>query len=318
MKLLTSHNSTTPAPSHYHPNDSFTLEKVAYSISFGVKNELHKTTNMLSPGPGNYAINNSRGCKNVKFGTGKRESLECKSTKYVPGPGAYKITENKNSSSHKFIFSKGKREGILNKSFAPGPGNYVIKGIFGNEGTKPTMQGRPTSAPKEGRMPGPGAYNPNKKTNAPSYKISMQTRKDVLNSNMHVPGPGQYKSDSFTFASNMTKAPKWKIGKDKRDNIKLNLSVPGPGTYGVKTTIGEGPKTQLSMKLPGIKSKVNVPGPGAYNSNPNVLFKSSQKAGIGKGERNGREFKKNSVPGPDAYQKQSMIIDGPKYGYIIN
>lgn len=106
------------------------------------------------------------------------------------------------------------------------------------------------------------------------------------------------------------------MGKDKREQKMLNISQPGPGTYIVNTTVGEGPKINLSSKLPEIKQKLCVPGPGAYNANPQYIYRGTLKAGIGLGQRSHNLARICSMPGPDAYQKQEMIRDGPRYGFL--
>jgi Sperm-tail PG-rich repeat len=304
-------HSNSPGPCQYNPSHQCITERTTFNMTFGSKSGNFQNTNMHFPGPGTYTIN-EKPTKGIKFGNEIRDSDFKKSL--VPGPGAYE--HMKIIGTHqKGKIGSSQRDDMNKVANVPGPGQYNFREIVGKEGTKLSLSGRPKSAPKF-HNPGPGAYEPNKKFFVPSYVIKKGLEKPNK-SFLNVPGPGQYTYD-FEKTSLVHKAPNCKIGNDLREKQNLNKSVPGPGQYNMHTSIGEGPKINLAMKLPSIQNKLAVPGPGAYCPDKKKVLQASRVAGIGYGQRG--EYLRNSpnVPGADAYQYRSFIKEGPKFGYTFN
>lgn len=224
----------------------------------------------------------------------------------------------------------------------PGPGSYVSPGKVGREGKKYTMSGRtPAKTFASTPSPGPCAYTPSSRSVEDKAKICWlaslcdkihcsfgKVERSWEGSKMTVvPGPGQY--DTAKKAGVLQSvSPSWgyfsgtntvdRIGTEKRKDETLPRDmVPGPGNYAMKTTVGEGPKTVLGLRLGEKKPTTKVPGPGAYSPNAKTVIEKMPATGMGYGTRGGAmaaEAKKK-VPGPGTYEAKTNMKASPKYGF---
>ena len=251
----------TPGPGSYINPDVFGKDAPKYSMP---KNEHNKTTidkngysnksmflsssNMLTPGPGRYNINegitftkdNSKG---FKLGTQKRDF---KYSNNNPGPGEYSPKQVHKGKTPQYSLGKTKRieteEDInkkMNRVSSPGPGRYnVLEGMSissnVNKNKGFTMSAKPKTI-KPSEVPGPGNYSEKLSsvkgnTSAFSFPRAMKSS----NFDSVTPGPGRYNNNfnSSTISSVIT----LKFGKDSKN--KPNVSeTPGPGQYKIPCSI---------------------------------------------------------------------------------
>merc|ERR1719476_932572 len=127
-------------------------------------------------------------------------------------------------------------------------------------GPKWSLKGRYREGAKaEG--PGPGEYSVSG-TDATSKFLSNKgygfgTSLRDGNDKQRVPGPGSY---AHKRAASVP-SPSYSLTPRRHDRGPSDL--PGPGTYGIKSSLGEGPKYSASVRLPDL-NKNNNPTPWHY------------------------------------------------------
>ena len=300
----------------------------AYGFGKAKKNELNKTDQLITPGPGKYypikiihknpewKIGTSQRPKEsnidnpgpgtyetrFKFPDGPSYSIRTRKSEVIdedqitPGPSSYepKIFDKKSSYTfgHKY---KNKESEIT-----PGPGKYEIRkekdlkvpsSIFGREK-------KFFSSKEADLVPGPGQYNGNIAT------TNIQSR-----STEHLPGPGQYVTYNYNIVSR--KLPDIKIGKAKRFLLDNSLvENPGPGQYdisdGIKYTKLQKPSWKIgtSIRRP-LNEAIETPGPGNYNLTGKIGEGKPQYSMRIKDKEKGDRY---VTPGPGRYNNSEMNL----------
>jgi len=254
------------------------------------------------PGPGAYnsTLNTKKSNPSWRVGTASR-STERKVE--VPGPGTYNSPGKISTNAPRYGFSA--KTAVDFKDFTPGPGAYDAAGSRGFDVKAPSYSFRIKSAhPGQNRVtaPGPGAYDQTSKVGnqkAPSYRIGSSKRDDIVRSGS-TPGPGTYQTRPSTAAD----GPRYGFGSSERDASTGNgRTAPGPGAYTYKGSFDQGGKGHsLVPRRPdsAIFGASRSPGPGAYN--PSASVKAAPAYRIGSAVRDTRDTKERaSTPGPGNY-----------------
>ena len=270
-KKLKQNRPKTPGPGKYNvDNKSFGKDTPKYSMGKRPKEIKVDKEKSLGPGSYNVTIENYEktiGKSSISRHFGKDKRLKYKDNK-VPGVGKYEVTtyydlgknkknqftipkssrsiqvikteENKNAK--KTDNQTGKKN---NKNI---PKFYQIKPLFGNEGTRPTIRGKPKEL-KRVKTPGPGQYNVDvafRKTlkNVPSVSFGLGKKLDFTETakKKNVPGPIYDVNSGFNVKDKnkihsikYIKTPK---KKDKR------FKTPGPGSYYIPCSFANTPSYQ--------------------------------------------------------------------------
>ena len=274
----------------------------AYSIGKAKKNELNKTDQLITPGPGKYhPIKITSKNPEWKIGTSQRPK---ESNLDYPGPGTYNT---------RFKFPDGPRYSIRNKKqetfdedqITPGPSSYSPQ--FNNQKSSYTF-GHKYKTKEPERTPGPGNYEirKDKDLNVPSSIFGREKKFFSSKEGDLAPGPGQYNGN---IATTNIHHPKYTFGREKRVTDKINEN-PGPGTYKhLKYTGYEGKRISMGLKYKS-KSTEQLPGPGQYsNYNYNIVSKKLPDIKIGRAKRFSTDNSWAESPGPGQYNTS----DGVKF-----
>ena len=273
----------------------------AYGFGKAKKNELNKSDQLITPGPGKYQPNNFLTKQPTwKIGTSTRSKLQNLDN---PGPGAYNLRTKFPDGPSYSIATKPKE--FLEKMITPGPAAYrpinLTQSACYSFGHKYKDKSSDMS-------PGPGNYNirTEKDLSVPSSKFGHEKRIGLSGKNKGTPGPGNYNLNNLDNSTNVMH-PKYSFGIEKRITDHNNNN-PGPGSYLHKEYIGkEGSKHSMGLRLKS-KSMDHIPGPGQYESNNyNSVLKKLPDIKIGKAQRFSNINQDN--PGPGQYND----IDNLKY-----
>ena len=266
----------------------------AFKFGKAKKNELNKTDQLITPGPGQYyPIKLIHKNPEWKIGTSQRPK---ESNLDNPGPGSYK-TSFKFPDGPSYSIRNRKKDLIDEDQITPGPATYnpltfnkKISYTFGLKYKK-----------KESEItPGPGNYEIRKEKDlkVPSSIFGHEKKFFGSKEGLLGPGPGQYNGDIDT--TNIHH-PKYSFGREKRVTDKINEN-PGPGTYKhLEYTGKEGKKISIALKYRS-KSTERLPGPGQYASyNYNMVSKKLPDIKIGKAKRFITDNQLAENPGPGQY-----------------
>ena len=260
----------TPGPGKYNTNDKcfgqctpkFSMGQKLKDINFNMKKKI--------PGPGTYTITDSNYEKTIE--TRKTLGFFCKEPKLilpnnkVPGVGKYELTYDSfgTGTKNKFTFNKSSRKIELEKEEINNDENnnqnkkknnkkvkqeyYNIKPLFGNEGIKPLLKGRPKEKIRS-VTPGPGQYEVDKamrKTLKRGPVASFGYGKKVdfgeIAKKKNVPGP-KYNVSSLFDVTDKNKIHTIKFIKKKKSKRKRFLT-PGPGSYYIPCSFANTPLYQ--------------------------------------------------------------------------
>lgn len=182
---------------------------------------------------------------------GPKNSIFSKTTDF-PSPFAYNLDNFANKSSIKsYRFGSDKKLKDI-RSITPGAGYYEHKEIFGKEGKKVSLRGKPKSR-ESNNLLCPGYYNPSIKIIKPNNSNGFKYHKGekyllLKNSN---PSPADYTPEK-NCVSNFKNIPKWSMGNKSLSTSlygrleKIHGNKPAPGDYNLNNSIIEGPKVKKS------------------------------------------------------------------------
>lgn len=263
-KKLKQARPKTPGPGRYNiENESFgkctpkfTMGKRLNDSKFSIKKKV--------PGPGAYNLTEENydktiGKKKIYGYFAKEPKLKYK-TSQNPGVGKYELTYyDIGNNKKKFTIPKSsrkmelKKEEINSKTIENTNNSkkgkiaakyYLIKPLFGNEGTKPLLRGRPKEI-KKFQTPGPGSYDIEKarrKTPAPSFGYGRRMDFQEIERKKNVPGP-KYNLNSDFDITNKKRINTIKYIKSKR-RIDNRYQTPGPGSYNIPCSFANTPLYQ--------------------------------------------------------------------------
>ena len=261
----------TPGPGNYNvTNYTFGKDTPKYSMGKRPKDVQTEAKKQL-PGPGTYTLTDENyektiGKKTISKHFGKEKRLNYKDNN-TPGVGKYEISSYNGigtSKKNQFSFSKSSRMKLSkeeNKSKTnlkdkkgnkkgnkkeEKPQYYQIKPIFGTEGIKPTLKGRPKEKKRQ-KTPGPGEYNienSNYKKNIRTTSLGYGNKLDftAVAKKNNVPGPKYNITSTFNVADknriHTIKYIKYNKKKDK------SFQTPGPGSYNIPCSFANTPYYQ--------------------------------------------------------------------------
>lgn len=265
----------TPGPGKYNANnDSFGQCTPKFSMGKKLK-DMNIYIKKKIPGPGAYNLTEENYEKTIGKRTiygyfSKEPKLALKNNK-VPGVGKYNLSYYSLGKSKKdtFTIPKSSRKMELkkenkNKSFEKNInkedkdiGNnkkgkkikvYSIKSLFGNEGIKPLLKGKPKEI-KKFDIPGPGKYNIEKakkkilkKSPVASFGYGKKIDFVEIAKKKNVPGP-KYNISSIFDIDDKKKIHTIKYIKNKKKN-KERYQTPGPGSYYIPCSFANTPMYQ--------------------------------------------------------------------------
>ena len=274
----------------------------AYGFGKAKKNELNKTDQLITPGPGKYyPIKIIHKNPEWKIGTSQRPK---ESNIDNPGPGTYE-TRFKFPDGPSYSIRTRKREVIDEDQITPGPSSYEPK-IFDKKSSY--TFGHKYKNKESEITPGPGKYEIRKEKDLKVPSSIFGHEKKFFSSKEAdlVPGPGQYNGN---IATTNIHHPKYSFGREKRVTDKINEN-PGPGTYKHLIYTGnEGKRISMGLKYKS-RSTEHLPGPGQYVTyNYNIVSRKLPDIKIGKAKRFLLDNSSVENPGPGQYD----ISDGIKY-----
>ena len=274
----------------------------AYGFGKAKKNELNKTDQLITPGPGKYyPIKIIHKNPEWKIGTSQRPK---ESNIDNPGPGTYE-TRFKFPDGPSYSIRTRKREVIDEDQITPGPSSYEPK-IFDKKSSY--TFGHKYKNKESEITPGPGKYEIRKEKDLKVPSSIFGREKKFFSSKEAdlVPGPGQYNGN---IATTNIHHPKYSFGREKRVTDKINEN-PGPGTYKHLIYTGnEGKRISMGLKYKS-RSTEHLPGPGQYVTyNYNIVSRKLPDIKIGKAKRFLLDNSSVENPGPGQYD----ISDGIKY-----
>ena len=274
-KKLKQKRPKTPGPGRYNVNDNF-FGKDTPKYSMGKRPKEIKIDKTKTLGPGSYTITtenyeNTIGKRTISRHFGKDKRLKYKENT-IPGVGKYEVTSyydlGKNQ-KNKFTIPKSSRflqttkteENNKNKKADTKtdtkkdtkdnkniPNYYQIKPLFGNEGTKPSIRGKPKERKRE-KTPGPGQYDVDKAITktlraAPSVSFGHGKKLDFtdLAKKKNVPGPIYDVNSGFNVKDkSRIHTIKYSKTQKKKDN---KFQTPGPGSYYIPCSFANTPDYQ--------------------------------------------------------------------------
>ena len=274
----------------------------AYGFGKAKKNELNKTDQLITPGPGKYyPIKIIHKNPEWKIGTSQRPK---ESNIDNPGPGTYE-TRFKFPDGPSYSIRTRKREVIDEDQITPGPSSYEPK-TFDKKSSY--TFGHKYKNKESEITPGPGKYEIRKEKDlkVPSNIFGHEKKFFSSKEADLVPGPGQYNGN---IATTNIHHPKYSFGREKRVTDKINEN-PGPGTYKHLIYTGnEGKRISMGLKYKS-RSTEHLPGPGQYVTyNYNIVSRKLPDIKIGKAKRFLLDNSLVENPGPGQYD----ISDGIKY-----
>ena len=274
----------------------------AYGFGKAKKNELNKTDQLITPGPGKYyPIKIIHKNPEWKIGTSQRPK---ESNIDNPGPGTYE-TRFKFPDGPSYSIRTRKREVIDEDQITPGPSSYEPK-TFDKKSSY--TFGHKYKNKESEITPGPGKYEIRKEKDlkVPSNIFGREKKFFSSKEADLVPGPGQYNGN---IATTNIHHPKYSFGREKRVTDKINEN-PGPGTYKHLIYTGnEGKRISMGLKYKS-RSTEHLPGPGQYVTyNYNIVSRKLPDIKIGKAKRFLLDNSSVENPGPGQYD----ISDGIKY-----
>ena len=274
----------------------------AYGFGKAKKNELNKTDQLITPGPGKYyPIKIIHKNPEWKIGTSQRPK---ESNIDNPGPGTYE-TRFKFPDGPSYSIRTRKREVIDEDQITPGPSSYEPK-TFDKKSSY--TFGHKYKNKESEITPGPGKYEIRKEKDLKVPSSIFGHEKKFFSSKEAdlVPGPGQYNGN---IATTNIHHPKYSFGREKRVTDKINEN-PGPGTYKHLIYTGnEGKRISMGLKYKS-RSTEHLPGPGQYVTyNYNIVSRKLPDIKIGKAKRFLLDNSLVENPGPGQYD----ISDGIKY-----
>lgn len=264
----------TPGPGQYNAkNDIF--GKCTPKFSMGKKlNNMNIYMKKKIPGPGTYNLTESNYEKTI----GKRKTLGYFSkvpklkinNNKVPGVGKYELNYYNfgNSKKNKFTIPKSARKMELKKEINKNDDkktcnnkkinngkksikrqkndkNSTIKSIFGNEGIKPLLKGRPKDK-KRFDTPGPGKYEIEraekkilKNTPATSFGYGKKIDFEEIAKKNNVPGPIYNINSEFDISDKKKIHAIKYVKKNKKNNDRYQ--TPGPGSYYIPCSFANTP-----------------------------------------------------------------------------
>jgi len=222
------------------------------------------------PGPGTYNLTNENYEKTIGKTTiskhfGKAKRLQYKDND-IPGVGKYEVYSYNSigtSKKNQFSFAKSSRMKLSkeeNKSKTnlkdkkdnkkgnkkeEIPKYYKIKPIFGTEGIKPTLRGRPKERKRQ-KTPGPGEYNiensnkKNSRTTTLGYGKKLDFTEVAKKNN--VPGPIYNITSTFNVGDKSRIHTIKYIKKEKKKDKRFQ--TPGPGSYNIPCSFANTPYYQ--------------------------------------------------------------------------
>ena len=274
----------------------------AYGFGKAKKNELNKTDQLITPGPGKYyPIKIIHKNPEWKIGTSQRPK---ESNIDNPGPGTYE-TRFKFPDGPSYSIRTRKREVIDEDQITPGPSSYEPK-TFDKKSSY--TFGHKYKNKESEITPGPGKYEIRKEKDlkVPSNIFGHEKKFFSSKEADLVPGPVQYNGN---IATTNIHHPKYSFGREKRVTDKINEN-PGPGTYKHLIYTGnEGKRISMGLKYKS-RSTEHLPGPGQYVTyNYNIVSRKLPDIKIGKAKRFLLDNSSVENPGPGQYD----ISDGIKY-----
>ena len=274
----------------------------AYGFGKAKKNELNKTDQLITPGPGKYyPIKIIHKNPEWKIGTSQRPK---ESNIDNPGPGTYE-TRFKFPDGPSYSIRTRKSEVIDEDQITPGPSSYEPK-TFDKKSSY--TFGHKYKNKESEITPGPGKYEIRKEKDlkVPSNIFGREKKFFSSKEADLVPGPGQYNGN---IATTNVHHPKYSFGREKRVTDKINEN-PGPGTYKHLIYTGnEGKRISMGLKYKS-RSTEHLPGPGQYVTyNYNIVSRKLPDIKIGKAKRFLLDNSSVENPGPGQYD----ISDGIKY-----
>ena len=274
----------------------------AYGFGKAKKNELNKTDQLITPGPGKYyPIKIIHKNPEWKIGTSQRPK---ESNIDNPGPGTYE-TRFKFPDGPSYSIRTRKSEVIDEDQITPGPSSYEPK-TFDKKSSY--TFGHKYKNKESEITPGPGKYEIRKEKDlkVPSNIFGREKKFFSSKEADLVPGPGQYNGN---IATTNIHHPKYSFGREKRVTDKINEN-PGPGTYKHLIYTGnEGKRISMGLKYKS-RSTEHLPGPGQYVTyNYNIVSRKLPDIKIGKAKRFLLDNSSVENPGPGQYD----ISDGIKY-----
>lgn len=261
----------TPGPGKYDVTN-YTFGKDTPKYSMGKKpKDIQTEAKKKLPGPGTYNLTNENyektiGKKTISKHFGKEERLKYKDNN-TPGVGKYEISSYNGigtSKKNQYTFSKSSRMKLskednksknnLNDKKSNKKGNkkeeipqyYKIKPIFGTEGIKPTLRGRPKER-KRLKTPGPGEYNIENAKNTKNIRTTSLGYGNKLDftavaKKKNVPGP-IYNITSTFDVSDQKRIHTIKFTKNEKKKDK-RFQTPGPGSYNIPCSFANTPYYQ--------------------------------------------------------------------------
>ena len=227
-------------------NGTISKSKRDFKFSTTAHTSITLTVNVETPGPGRYNTESSSKNKEIskkfKLGTSKRELT--KPLNDFPGPGDYAVENSKtidnNAKKGGFSISKAKRVSTFEADKSkheelPGPGRYTTLSDFDQKNLKGFKFTSKNNTLDVQKNPGPGEYELSKealKPKSPGGKLSLSVRNDLFEtpkSKGEVPGPGRYGSQ-ISYSKMIKKDGNVKFGKDERFKDP-GCTTPGPGQY---------------------------------------------------------------------------------------
>ena len=270
----------------------------AYGFGKAKKNELTKTDQLITPGPGKYYPNPVKIIhKNPewKIGTSQRPK---ESNLENPGPGTYN-SRFKFPDGPSYSIRTRKKEELNEDNITPGPSSYNPKTY--DQKSSYTFGHKYKDKDTE-ITPGPGNYEirKDKDLKVPSSIFGHEKKFFSSKEAILTPGPGQYGGNIDT--TNIHH-PKYSFGKEKRVTDKINEN-PGPGAYKHLIYTGkEGSKISMGLKYKSRSTTDFLPGPGQYSSyNYNMVSKKLPDIKIGKAKRFISDNASAENPGPGQYE----------------
>ena len=248
-------------------------EKPSYSLTG--RNFVREGSSNNTPGPGAYAVKNSKhmrkGPAPSSFSMGKRLPQTGKFTPN-PGPSDYSQHTPFRSATGAPRFSPDKHSrnvdsAEFNALESPGPGSYAVTSSE-KSGPKYSNRSRLSEKAKAANSPGPAAYS--------------------------VRGPA-------------ATGPKFSMGSSKRfqRSTAENESTPGPGEYVVGKS--RGPAFTIQSRVSSTARASQDPGPHTYS--PNFTTRKAAPAFSLGGKQSNPELKGNKVPGPGHYALHKKNVD---------
>uniref|UniRef100_A0A7S3KSN0 Uncharacterized protein n=1 Tax=Euplotes crassus TaxID=5936 RepID=A0A7S3KSN0_EUPCR len=273
--VLTNTKSNNPGPGNYSPSNKAS-KLSAPKYGFGSEKKMRQPSKFNGPSPNLYEVKDTitrRSFQKTGMGYGKKVD-PAQVLVDTPGPGSYKEP------------------------------SYIQEGKKFSMGAKDLDKRKDRSS----ESPGPNVYNPdvNKvRDKAPQFGFGTE-KKLVQKGKNHSPDPASYNVNDKILRKTAQASG---MGYGGKINLSKTLAdTPGPGSYDMRSTVTDGKKIGMGAKLSNNKNgKNNSPGPGAYSPSRKVSEKAEPKFGFGTSSRL-QEAGKNSVPSPNSYQVKDDIM----------